>query len=146
MRKSTSFFLLLFISNLAFAQSEIFSTEAGAIGGYDPVAYFKESKPVPGKKEISFLWKGETWYFASTENRNSFKKDPAKYEPQFGGFCAYGVAEGHKAKIDPQAWTIVDGKLYLNYNQDVRTLWNKDQKKFIDQAQKKWADVKKEKL
>ena len=137
-------FVVLTIS--AAAQSETFATKAGAIDGYDVVSYFTESKPVVGKKENAYVWEGETWLFSSTNNLEAFKSDPDKYAPQFGGYCAYGVADGHKAKIDPQAWTILNGKLYLNYNKEVHKLWNKDQQNFIEQATKKWPEVKKEKF
>jgi YHS domain-containing protein len=134
------------IGQSLFAQSEVFSTQEGAISGYDAVAYFAESKPVMGKKENSFAWKGETWYFSSAKNLSMFKSNPEKYAPQFGGFCAYGVADGHKAKTDPQAWTVIDDKLYLNYNKDVQQLWKKDQRNFIIKAGENWAEVKKEKF
>ncbi len=126
----------------ASAQSEVFGTKEGAINGYDPVAYFTESKPIVGKKEISLMWKEQMWYFSSTENRESFKADPEKYEPQFGGYCAYGMSRGYKAKTDAEAWTIADGKLYLNYNLDVRKTWSEKQSELIDKANKNWPSVK----
>jgi YHS domain-containing protein len=138
---------LLFILATAFAyaqQPEIFSTEAGAIQGYDPVAFFKESKPVMGKKEFSFSWNEASWYFSSEENLNLFKADPAAYAPQYGGWCAYGTAAGHKSPTEPDTWSIVNNKLYFNYNSAVKKLWNKNQKGLIDQADKNWPRLKKE--
>ncbi len=146
MKQLFSILVFFIFSASTFAQSEFFATKEGAINGYDPVAYFTESKPVVGKKENSFVWKGETWHFSSVKNKETFKSNPEKYAPQFGGFCAYGVSDGYKAKVDPQAWSILDSKLYLNYNKDVQQLWNKDQKNFIEQATQKWPEVKKEKF
>ena len=108
---------LVFLSFICNGQaSEIFSTSDGAVQGYDVVAYFTESKPVKGTKEFTVYHSGESWYFSSAENLKTFKASPEKYKPQFGGYCAYGMSRGYKAKTDPEAWTIVDGKLYLNYN------------------------------
>src|SRR5690349_11518942 len=117
---------LVLVSVSAFAQKEVFSKSNEAINGYDPVGYFVESKPVKGKKEFSYRWKDSNWLFASAKNRDMFKADPEKYSPQFGGFCAYGVSDNHKAPTSPNAWTIVDGKLYLNYDEGVKALWTKD--------------------
>lgn len=141
------FFLVccLLACNITFAQQEVFSKSNQAIQGYDPVAYFKEAKPVKGKQELSYSWKNAEWHFSSAENLNEFKQNPEKFAPQFGGYCAYGVADGHKASTSPDAWTIVNGKLYLNYNSDVRDLWKKDQHAFIEKANKNWSTVKKEK-
>lgn len=146
MKQSFSILVFVILTISAAAQSEIFTTKAGAIDGYDAVSYFTESKPVTGMKEYAFIWKGETWLFSSTTNMEAFKANPDKYAPQFGGYCAYGVADGHKAKIDPQAWTIIEGKLYLNYNKEVQLLWNKDQQNFIKKATKNWPEIKKDKF
>ena len=129
-----------------FAQSsEVYTTAKGAIQGYDPVAYFQEGKPVMGKKDLVYTWKGADWYFASPENRATFQAHPEKYAPQYGGYCAYGTAKGYKAPIDPAAWTIIDHKLYLNYNQEVQKLWNKNQPEYIRTADQNWPEVKKKK-
>jgi len=126
-----------------FAQkAEVFSTGDGAIRGYDAVEYFKQGKPVKGKPENVFLWKDVKWYFASEENLLTFKADPEKYAPQYGGYCAYGLADGHKATTSPDAWTILDSKLYLNYDKDVRQLWNKNQKEYIKKADANWPKLK----
>ncbi|MEZ4825748.1 MAG: YHS domain-containing (seleno)protein [Bacteroidia bacterium] len=126
--------------------SEIYTTRDGAIKGYDPVAYFTEGKAVKGAEPYSFKWKDATWYFSSPENLATFKANPEKYAPQYGGYCAYGVADGHKASITPEAFTILDGKLYLNYNQQIHERWNKDQQGYIKTADEKWGTVKKEKF
>jgi YHS domain-containing protein len=128
--------------NTLFAQNEVFIKSDGAIQGYDPVAYFKESKPVKGKKEFQHEWKGATWYFSSAQNLKDFKAAPEKYAPQYGGYCAWGMSRGYKAPTSADAWTIVDGKLYLNYNTDVRKKWNEDQKGNIEKADASWPTVK----
>jgi YHS domain-containing protein len=122
--------------------SEIYSTADGAIKGYDPVAYFTVKKPVKGKKELSYSWKGQTWFFASAENKKLFEANPETYAPQYGGYCAYGLSRGYKAKIEPEAWSVVNGKLYLNYNLDVREDWLEKQADYIQKADKNWTTVK----
>lgn len=124
--------------------NEVFITERGAINGYDPVAYFKESQPVTGSEEFKYEWKGATWYFSNQENLNDFKSSPESYAPQYGGYCAYGTADGHKATTQPDAWTVVNDKLYLNYNKDVMNEWRKDKENFIIQADQNWDEVKKQ--
>lgn len=145
MKNSVSILFFVLLLSPAFGQQEIFSRSNEAIQGYDPIAYFKESKPAKGKEELSYAWKGTTWYFSTVQNLADFKATPEKFAPQFGGYCAYGVADGHKAPTSPDAWTIVDGKLYLNYDKGVRELWLKDQKAFIQKANDNWPTVKKEK-
>ncbi|AYB30492.1 YHS domain-containing (seleno)protein [Chryseolinea soli] len=140
----TGIFLMLLLAP-AFGQ-EVFSKSEAAIQGYDPVAYFKEAKPVEGKKEFSYTWKESTWLFSSAQNLNDFKANPEKFAPQFGGYCAYGMSQGHKASTSPDAWTIIDDKLYLNYNKDVLVLWRKDPAGYITKANTNWPTVKKEKF
>jgi YHS domain-containing protein len=142
MKQYISLFAFIFLAQSAIAQSEIFTTTEGAINGYDAVGYFTENKPVKGKKENSFVWKDETWYFSSVQNLVTFKSNPEKFAPQFGGYCAYGMSRGYKAKTDADAWTIADGKLYLNYNLDVRKIWNEKQSEFIEKANQNWPAVR----
>jgi YHS domain-containing protein len=138
-------FVLLFIGLSASAQQpEIFSTADGAIQGYDPVAFFKESKPVVGKKELAYSWSGADWHFSSAENLTLFKADPSKYAPQYGGYCAYGTATGHKAPTQPETWTIVNDKLYFNYNTQVKSRWSENQNELIQKADANWPAVKKQ--
>lgn len=144
MRPILIFVFLLNVSG-CLAQHEVFVKSDAAIQGYDPVAYFKESQPVKGKAALSYNWKQATWHFASQQNLDDFKSNPEKYAPQFGGYCAYGMAEGHKAPTSPDAWTILDAKLYLNYNQGVKELWDKDQRGNIEKAIKNWPTVKNDK-
>lgn len=134
---------LFFMSLAVLAQkAEVFSPSEGAIHGYDPVAYFKESKPVKGDKKYSLSWNAATWYFTSQQNLEIFKMNPQMYAPQYGGYCAYGLANGHKAPTDPQAWLIADGKLYLNYNKDVQKSWKAKQSEYIQTADKLWPELK----
>ena len=112
-----------------------------AARGYDPVAYFMQGTPTPGTKEFEFPWNGALWQFSSAENLQLFKADPQKYAPQYGGYCAWAVAEGYTADIDPNAWTVFQGKLYLNYNLDIRKKWQKDMAHNIERADKNWPAV-----
>ncbi len=121
---------------------EIFSPGGIALRGYDPVSYFTEGKAARGDSGISVMHSGVTWRFASVRNKESFLADPATYIPQYGGYCAFGMSRGYKAPTEADAWTIVDGKLYLNYNTKVRESWNKDQKTYIGKADQNWLTVK----
>lgn len=135
--------LFLVTAATAFAQkSDVFITDNQAIGGYDPVAYFTESKPVKGNPDFSYAYKDATWLFSSAANRDAFKAAPDKYMPQYGGYCAYGTSQGHKAPTEPEAWTIVDGKLYLNYNPKVKTKWSENQAENIKAADQQWPKLK----
>jgi len=133
---------LVITVNLFAQQDEIYVKDNAAINGYDVVAYFKEGKPVKGTTDFNVSYKGASWHFATKENAELFKTNPGKYEPQYGGYCAFGCSRGYKAKTNPDAWTIVDGKLYLNYNTDVRDTWNKDQQGYIKKADANWLDIK----
>lgn len=115
-----------------------------AVRGYDVVAYFNESKPVEGWKEFSHEWGGTTWHFATAANRGAFAAAPEQFAPQYGGFCAWAVSQGYTAKIDPDAWTIVDGKLYLNYSKSIQTQWQEDIPGNITKANGNWPGLKKE--
>ena len=112
-----------------------------AVGGHDPVAYFTEGQPVKGKKEFSTEYEGAEFRFASAENLAMFEEDPAKYAPQYGGYCAWAVAEGKTAKGDPDHWKIVDGKLYLNYNGKIQDRWEQNQAAFIEKGNTNWPTV-----
>jgi YHS domain-containing protein len=113
-----------------------------AIKGYDTVAYFTENKAVKGTDDFKHDWSGTTWLFASAANRDAFAKEPARYAPQYGGFCAFGLAKGKLINVDPQnAWRIVDGKLYLNYNTTFLEIWAKDQARMISDANANWPKI-----
>ena len=136
------FFAAVLLSHVALADKPaIFSDQSGAIRGYDPVAYFTEGAPVKGSKEFRHEWRGAAWYFASSANRDRFAAEPEKYAPQYGGYCAYGVALGSVPPIDPAAWSIVDGKVYLNFNLPTRAVWEKDIPGYIHKADANWPAV-----
>jgi YHS domain-containing protein len=125
------------------ADPKIYSSWGKAIKGYDPVAYFTSSKPVEGDSKFTHEWNGATWRFASAENRDKFKSEPEKYAPQFGGYCAWAVSQGYVAPTDPDAWKIVDGKLYLNYSASVQKQWASNQTKFISDGHANWPGIDK---
>ena len=112
-----------------------------ALQGYDPVAYFTDGQPVKGSKEFSTEYNGATFQFASAANRDAFLADPAAYAPQYGGYCAWAMADGKYAKGDAKYWKIVDGKLYLNYNAGIQKKWNADIPGFIEKADTQWQDL-----
>jgi YHS domain-containing protein len=142
MKKNIVIALLLISGALSAQKAEVFQSSGQAIHGYDAVAYFAQHKALKGDKNFKFQWRGADWYFASKQDLDLFAKSPEQYAPQYGGYCAYGLSEGHKAPTDPDAWTIVDGKLYLNYSTDVRAKWREDEKERIDKADKNWPDLK----
>lgn len=109
-----------------------------ALKGYDPVAYFEAQSPIKGAKQLTHRWNGAVWRFSSPENRAKFQADPERYAPQFGGYCAYAVSENYTADIDPRAWTVRDGKLYLNYSRDVQKIWLADVETRIKAGEKNW--------
>ncbi len=120
-----------------------FERDGAAIKGYDPVAYFHANKAVPGVPAYQAEYKGSKFQFASQANRDAFVADPATYAPQYDGFCAFGTAGGYKAAIDPAAFTIVGGKLYLNYNAEIQKKWSGDVPGYISKADKNWPAVEK---
>ena len=136
----------LFCATAAFAGKvdPIYKDGSGlAIRGYDPVAYFAEQKPVKASGQFRYSWMGATWLFASAVNRDQFASNPAQYAPQYGGYCSYAVSKGHTASIDPEAWRIVDGKLYLNYSKGVQEKWAKDVPGNIQRADQNWPGLHK---
>jgi YHS domain-containing protein len=133
----------------AFAADPVFVGAAdgggkAAIRGYDPVAYFLENKPVQGKPEFKTEWHGAEWRFASAANRDAFVKDPVRYAPAFGGYCAYGASNGYKVSTEPAAFAIEGGKLYLNHSIPVQNTWNKDRPGYIEKATAKWPSLEAE--
>lgn len=136
--------LLAFLCFATYAQSPKninVSQENAVIQGYDAVAYFENSSAIKGNKDIQVKYNDAIYYFSSENNKAKFLKNPSQYEPQFGGFCAYGMSEGYKAPIDPKAFSIVDGKLFLNYNLDVKKDWTKKQAERIAKANKNWQKI-----
>lgn len=116
-----------------------------AIAGYDPVAYFTEAKAVKGNRNLAVLFEGLTYYFSSTENKEAFKKNPARYEPQYGGWCAYAMgSSGEKVEVDPETFKIKDGKLFLFYNKyfnNTLKSWNKDEANLQARADANWLKI-----
>jgi len=116
-----------------------------SISGYDPVAYFTDGKPLQGKPEFEYLWHRLRWRFVSGEHRDLFTRDPKQYAPQYDGYCAMGMSDGeaaHKDTVDPEAWAIVDGKLYLTHNRYWMQVWRESAKERIRQADQDWEVVK----
>lgn len=112
-----------------------------AIDGYDPVAYFVDGKPVKGSRDYTHEWRGAVFRFANAQNLAAFRAAPEKYAPQYGGYCAWAVSQGYTADVDPNAWKIVGGKLYLNYNLDVQKKWETDVPGHIRQADANWPGL-----
>ena len=143
-------FIFTFITlDASFAQDGNFAKHQNlddqvAIQGYDPVAYFT-SVPTEGNKEISTKHNGAVYYFSTVENRKIFQENPTKYEPQYGGYCAYAIGEnGEKVSVDPETFKIIDGKLYLFYNKfftNTLNSWNKNEEELKQQADKNWKSI-----
>jgi hypothetical protein len=117
------------------------TTRGVALDGYDVVAYFTEGRPTKGSPSFTHVWQHATWRFATAAHRDAFAAAPDKYAPQFGGFCAYGVSRGYAVDIDPNAWTVVDGRLYLNYSKSVQRTWDQDRTAFITKAEANWPAI-----
>ena len=112
-----------------------------AVDGYDPVAFFTEKKPTNGDPSISTTYKGAKYFFVSKAHKAEFEADPDKYVPQFGGYCAYGVAVGALFPVDINTWQVRNGKLYLNLNPEILKLFNKDFEGFVVKAEKNWPEL-----
>ena len=126
----------------ALAIDPVFNENGTAIRGYDPVAYFTQGKPVEGNAEHAIEFRGARWHFASAENRDLFAADPEKFAPQYGGYCAWAVANNYIASIDPHAWSIKDGKLYLNYSKFLRVRWSVDKAGNIAKGDTNWPSLR----
>jgi YHS domain-containing protein len=112
-----------------------------AVSGYDPVAFFTDSRPVSGSPFITAMHQGAVYYFATEEHKAMFEKNPAKYAPQYGGFCAYGVALGKLFPVDINTWQVRNNKLYLNLNADILKKFNADIETHIANADKNWPGL-----
>ncbi len=149
MKRITALFAVLAIMFAQFyptpataGQDPVYQSFLGtAIDGTDPVSYFTEGRPVQGSSDITYKWNGATWRFASVENRDRFAASPDKYAPQYGGYCAWAVSQGYTASTDPEAWAIVDGKLYLNYSKSVQKRWEQNVPGNISSANSNWPKV-----
>jgi YHS domain-containing protein len=137
--------LLLLAPGIASGQTNaatpVFAERGIALGGTDAVAYFTQGRAVAGLARHTFSWRGATWRFANEANRDAFAADPEKYAPQYGGFCAWAVAQGYHAPTDRNAWKIVDGKLYLNYDRSIQRRWEGDVPGNISKADGNWPEV-----
>ncbi len=112
-----------------------------AVDGHDVVAYFTDGKPIEGSDQYTHEYMGALWKFSSAANRDAFIAEPEKYAPQFGGYCAWAASQGYTARGNPNNWTIVDGKLYLNYNTSIQRKWEKDIPGFIAKAEENWPGI-----
>ncbi|MCB2130511.1 MAG: YHS domain protein [Rhodobacteraceae bacterium] len=134
--------VLVAIERPAFAeQPAVFAPDGLAISGYDPVLYLTENRAQPGKPEFALEWHGASWRFASAETLTAFEMNPKAYAPQYGGYCAYAVSKGALATSDPEAFTVWNGRLYLNYSADVRTIWREDIAGNVEKADGHWPAV-----
>ncbi|MFO7857780.1 MAG: YHS domain-containing (seleno)protein [Ectothiorhodospiraceae bacterium] len=127
----------------AFAAGEgrIYTENGVALGGTDPVAYFEMQEAVQGSEQHSYEWRGAEWHFASAEHREQFAADPESYAPEYGGWCAWAAAQGNAASTTPEAWSIVDGKLYLNYSKNIHARWQGNRAEFIESADENWPEI-----
>lgn len=139
----TSLSLGLLLAPFALALDPVFTPWYNnlAIRGYDTVAYFTDSQAVEGSKDYEYEWKGATWRFINANNQKLFEENPEAYAPQYGGYCAYAVADNDTASVDPTQWAIIDGKLYLNYNRKIQEDWLKDTAGFIERADRNWPGL-----
>ena len=141
-QKSILIMMVFVVSISANAQKILMNTDDGiALSGYDPVAFFTEGKPVPGKPEIKSVNKGAVYLFSSPANKIKFDKAPDNYLPQNGGFCTVSASMGKIAKIEIDTWSVVGNKLYLQKNQSAKRMWDKDPPNFISKSSEKWPGL-----
>ncbi|MEM1096242.1 MAG: YHS domain-containing (seleno)protein [Bacteroidota bacterium] len=133
----------LFVASPALAQLDPINADANglALRGYDAVAYFTLEAPTPGNAAFSHMWNGATWHFSTAEHRDLFIANPEQYAPQFGGYCAWAVSRNYTADADPEVWTVVDGKLYVNYNRAVGGLWSVRRGTHIKRGHENWPGL-----
>jgi hypothetical protein len=124
-----------------FASDPVSQTGDGALDGHDPVAYFREGRAVPGDPSLTHAWNGATWRFASEDNRAAFAAEPERFAPAFGGYCAFAVANGYTAKSDPEAFTIVEDRLYLNFDRATQEQWLAERDAMIANGRRNWPGV-----
>lgn len=148
MKKLILFILLLFSftlisSSTIWAKDLIYTSffSSSALSGFDPVAYFTQNKPVKGNKKFVFKYKGAKWYFSTAENLEKFKSNSDKFAPQYGGYCAWAVAQGNTAEGNPNHWTVYNDKLYLNYDETIQNKWLNKIEHFVSDADKNWPHV-----
>ena len=150
--RNRKFFLLITLIGIAFALAACSKSDSAlgtntdanglALRGFDAVAYFAVDNAVKGNPKYEYVWNGAKWIFSSEENMKQFQANPEAYAPQFGGYCSFAVSEGYTADGDPEAWKVVDGKLYLNYNKQVREKWEMNQNERIEKGKANWQSFK----
>lgn len=144
MKKIVCLLTFVFLATPLFAQTKTLlnlQKDGLALQGFDPVAYFTQNKPVKGKAEFKSTYRGALYYFASAEDKALFDKEPEKYEPAYGGFCAYGVSRNKLVEIDPEAFQIVDGRLLVQYSKSVQSNFNKDPQGNVAKANANWPGL-----
>lgn len=134
--------IVLALNAQAAAIDAVYNSGGIAIKGYDPVAYFKQGRPMIGDPAFDYQWMGSTWQFANQANLDSFSNIPETYAPQYGGYCTYAVSTGSVTPIDPLAWTIFEDKLYLNYSRSIKKRWLKNKSSYIASANENWPGLK----
>ncbi len=120
---------------------EVYANRGVAVDGSDVVAYFLERRPVAGQAAFTHDWRGSTWRFSSEANLAAFAADPEAFAPQYGGYCAWAVSNNYTAATVPEAWTIADGKLYLNFSRRIQRRWERDMAARIAAADRNWPAV-----
>ena len=143
MKKLFAAFVVLAAFSTIAAAKDLLNLEPNgvAIQGYDPVAFFSDNRPVKGNPQYQSEYHGAKYYFASAEHKAAFDKEPTKYEPQFGGYCAYGASRGNKAPVKIEAWQIVNGRLLMQYDLDIKNNFNKDQQGNLRKADQNWPGL-----
>ncbi|WP_417494457.1 YHS domain-containing (seleno)protein [Maricaulis sp.] len=139
-----AFLLLVLPAGAAHAGEQYTDRQGRALNGYDAVSYFSETGPVRGLETITTEYNGASWWFASEANRAAFIAEPARYAPAYDGHCAYALAHGRKVRSDPQAWQIVDGRLYLNFSTAIHQRWQADIPGYLQQSEANWPTVEPE--
>ena len=124
-----------------YATAPVQQTARGALDGYDAVSYFSPEGPVQGRPEFSTDWNGARWQFSSAAHLAAFQREPERYAPQFGGYCAYAVGSGYTARSDPAAWHVENGRLYLNFDAAVREQWLARRQELIAAGERNWPGV-----
>jgi YHS domain-containing protein len=146
LRRTVSFCVIAFAAIAAGASAgskPVINLSRGqlALRGFDAIAYSTAGRPIQGAAEFEHRWNGAVWRFSTAANRDAFAKDPARYAPEFGGYCAWAVSRGYTADGDPTAWRMVDGRLYLNYSKRVQALWEEDIAGNIALGRRNWPGV-----
>ena len=142
MKKMLFALLALAAFSIVASGKELLNLDNGvAIQGYDPVAFFTDHRPVKGDAHFQSQYRGAKYYFATAEHKATFDREPAKYEPQFGGFCAYGASRGKTVPVKIETWEILNGRLILQYDLDVKSKFDKDPQGTLKKADENWPGL-----